>query len=132
MVNIFLVLIFLLDLLSLPSYNFLIFLFSYSRQLVVNTMNLQLKNLFIILFILCFWIGCTQVKQIVTDVKESITGEKKDASKAPKATDTGTTKEDPSPPAKAKIKETKTTPPPAKKGTPKTTQPPAEEVFGPK
>ena len=108
----------------------------------------QIKNLFVILFILCFWVGCTQVKQVVTDVKEGIKesfkGEKEDTQKAPaeaketkpqkepESTDTGTTKEVSSPPAKAKTKETKAAPAPSKKGTQKTTQPSTGDAFGPK
>jgi hypothetical protein len=129
-INFFFLSVFLLDLLSLPSYNFS-FLFSFSLSAEVGTMDLRIKKLIIVLSIPCFWVGCTQVKHIVTDVKGVVTGEKKDAPKAPKATDTGTTKEESSPPAKSKTIETKTAPP-SKKGTPKTTQPPAEEVFGPK
>jgi Sec-independent protein translocase protein TatA len=79
-------------------------------------MYLQIKKLFIVLLILCFWVGCTQVKHIVTDVKEAVTGPKEDTQKA-------TTEE----------KETKKTTSPSKKGTRKTTtQPPAGDVFGPK
>ena len=85
----------------------------------VGTMYLQIKKLLIILFILCFWVGCTQVKQVVKDVKGAITGEKEDTQKAP-----------------AEGKETKTTPSSGRKGTQKTTQPttqpPAGEVFGPR
>jgi hypothetical protein len=134
-INFFLFVIIVLDLLIRPLYNFFV-VFSLSPKMEVGTMDLQIKKLFIILLILCFWVGCTQVKQIVTDVKkgvtESIRGEKESTPKAPQAADTGTTKEDSSPPAKTKPKDTKTTTPPAKKTTPKTTQPPAEEVFGPK
>ena len=78
-------------------------------------MYLQIKKLFIILFILCFWVGCTQVKHIVKDVKGAITGGKGDTQKAP-----------------AEEKETKTTPASGRKGTQKTTQPPAGDVFGPR
>lgn len=97
----------------------------------VGTMYLHIKKLFIILFILCFWVGCTQVKHIVTDVKGAITGEKEGAQKAPVAADKETPKESSSPPAKTKPKDTKTTPP-SKKGTQKKTEPSSEDVFGPK
>ncbi len=50
-------------------------------------MYLQIKKLFIILFILFFGVGCTQVKQVVTDVKGAITGEKESTPKAPEAAD---------------------------------------------
>jgi len=109
----------------------------------------KVKKLIILLFLFCFWTGCTQVKQVVTDVKEGVTGvlkkDKKDTQKAPaekkepepakepESTDTGTTtggKEESSPAAKAKKKETKTTTPASKKGT--TTSTPSGEVFGPK
>ncbi len=72
---------------------------------------MDIKKLVIILSIMCFGTGCTQVKHIVTDVKETVVSEKKNGQKAPKA---------------------KTTPHPAKKGTTKTTEPPDEDVFGPK
>jgi hypothetical protein len=117
----------------------------------IDPMPLKIKKLFMILFILCFGTGCTQVKQIVTDVKEGIkegiTGKKEEPPKPapetkeakpikePEAADAGTTKEvkeDTQPPAKAKPKETKAPPSSSKKPPPKTTPPPVGEVFGPK
>ena len=107
----------------------------------------KIKKLIILLTVLCFWTGCTQVKQVVTDVKEGVSGalkkdtkdtpkapaEKKEPPKDPEPADKGTTtvnKEESSPPAKAKKKETKTTTPAGKKGSTSTT--PSGEVFGPK
>jgi hypothetical protein len=109
----------------------------------------NLIRIIILLSLFCFWAGCTQVKQVVTDVKEGVTGvlkkEKKDTQKAPpekkepepakepEPVDKGTpavSKEESSPPAKSKKKETKTTTPSGKKGT--TTSIPSGEVFGPK
>ena len=81
----------------------------------VTAMYPQIKNLFIILCILCFLAGCTQVKHIVGDVKEVFSGEKEDTPKAP-----------------AESTDTKTAPASTKKGTKKTTQPPVGEVFGPR
>ncbi len=114
-------------------------------------MFLKIKKWIILLAAFCFWAGCAQVKQVVTDVKEDIQGvfkkekgdtqkppaEKKEPepAKEPEPTDKGTTtggKEETSSPAKAKKKETKTTPPASKKGTTKTTPTPSGEVFGPK
>lgn len=111
----------------------------------------KMNKLIILLAAFCFWAGCTEVKHVVTDVKDGVQGifkkdrgdtqkppaEKKDPepAKEPEPADKGTTtgsKEDPSSPAKAKKKETKTTPPAAKKGTTKTTPTPSGEVFGPK
>ena len=36
----------------------------------------RIKNLFIILSLFCFSVGCVQVKHVVSDVKEAIVGEK--------------------------------------------------------
>jgi hypothetical protein len=117
----------------------------------VDTMFLKIKKLIFLLAVFCFWSGCTQVKQVVSDVQEGVKGifkgekedtqkgpaEKKESppAKAPEAADKGTTlgsKEEPSHPAKAKKKETPTTTPAGKKGTTKTTPIPPGEVFGPK
>lgn len=116
---------------------------------MVDTMFPKIKKLIILLTVLFFWTGCTQVKQVVTDVKEGVSGvlkkDKKDTQKAPaekkepepakepETADKGTTtgsKEDSSSPAKAKKKETKTTTPAGKKGSTSTT--PSGEAFGPK
>ncbi len=109
----------------------------------------KIKKLTIFFVLLCFWAGCTQVKQVVTDVKEGVSGvlkkDKKDTQKAPaeikepepakepETADKGTTtvtKEESPPPAKTKKKETKTSTPASKKGASSTT--PSGEVFGPK
>ncbi|MBI4765485.1 MAG: hypothetical protein HY787_12925 [Deltaproteobacteria bacterium] len=120
-------------------------------------MFLKIKKIAILLAAFCFWAGCTQVKQVVTDVKEDFQGifkkEKADTQKAPavkkepaekkepepakepEAADKGTptvSKEEPASPAKAKKKETKTTTPATKKGTTKTAPTPSGEIFGPK
>jgi hypothetical protein len=96
----------------------------------VTVMVSQIIKIFILLTIISFLAGCAQVKQVVSDVKEAIVGEKKDPPKAP--AESKETKAPP-PPAPSK-KETKTSPPPAssKKETQKTTPPPVGEVFGPK
>jgi hypothetical protein len=110
---------------------------------------LKIKKLIILLAVFCFWAGCTQVKHVVTDVKEGVKGvfkkedpqkvpaEKKEPepAKEPETADKGTTtgsKEEPPAPAKGKKKETKATTPAGKKGTTKTTPTPSGEVFGPK
>jgi hypothetical protein len=95
-----------------------------------STMVSRIKKLFIILSLLCFLVGCAQVKHVVSDVKEAIVGEKKDPPKAPAESKEAKT----TPPPASSKKETKTTPTPAssKKETQKTTPPPAGEVFGPK
>lgn len=114
-------------------------------------MFLKIKKLIILLAVFCFWAGCAQVKQVVTDVQEGVKGvfkgEKEDTQKAPaekkesepakepETTGKDTTKggkEEPPSPAKAKKKETKTTTPVGKKGTTRTTPIPSGEVFGPK
>ena len=111
----------------------------------------KIKKLIILLAVFCFWAGCAQVNQFVTEVqegaKEAFKGEKEDTQKAPaekkesepakepETTDKGTTKggkEEPPSPARAKKKETKTTTPVDKKGTTKITPIPSGEVFGPK
>lgn len=116
---------------------------------MVDAMFPKIKKLIILLTLFCFWTGCTQVKQVVTDVKEGVSGvlkkDKKDTPKAPaekkepepakepetadKGTTTGSKEESP-PPAKPKKKETKTTTPASKKGGSSTTT--SGEVFGPK
>ena len=108
----------------------------------------QIRNLFILLSLLCFWVGCTQVKQIVTDVKEGFTEsfksgkettpapppEAKETKPQPESgsTDKGTATEVSPPPAKSKTTDTKTVPAPSKKGSSKKTPSPAGDVFGPK
>ena len=75
----------------------------------------RIKKLFIILSLLCFSVGCVQVKHVVNDVKQSIAGEKEAPPKTPPA----------------ESKETKPPPAPAKKGTPKKTQPPPGKSSDP-
>lgn len=97
-----------------------------------------------------FFLGCTSVKQVVTDVKEGVQGifKKEDTQKPPaeaeeakppqepeKATQEPTkkdVKEVTTSPAKPKPKETKPTATPKKKSPPQTTPIPSGEVFGPK
>jgi len=124
---------------------------------MVEAMFLKIKKIIILLAAFCFWAGCAQVQQVVTDAKEDFQGlfkkekadtqkapavkkepaEKKEpeAAKEPETVDKGTTtgsKEEPAPPTKAKKKETKTSTPATKKGTTKTAPTPPGEVFGPK
>jgi hypothetical protein len=96
----------------------------------VTTMVPQIINLFILFSLLCFSVGCVQVKHVVSDVKEAIVGEKEPPPKAP--AESKETKAPPKAPP-AETKETKNPPASSKKAPPKKTQPPPTgEVFGPK
>ncbi len=89
-------------------------------------MGSRIKKIFILLLIICFTAGCTQVKQVVKDVKEVFVKEKESTTKPPTREKEDTSK------STNEEKETKAKPASTKKGPRKTTQTPSGEVFGPK